>query len=293
MFKNSNTPYTVHDLHEKLYDFVVFDIETTGGNRETDRIIQLSAVKVRHDQIENEFNTYVNPHKKIPARIKGLTGILDSDVQDAPEIGPVMSEFQEFIEDLPLLGHNIKSFDLHFIYENGLRCSDFFVVDTKDLANEKRCYLNTENIKLETLKDYYGIVDKSHDSLCDCRTNLKVYQNLRDDNFSATPVVKVEQCVSNELTGLKFAVSGAFHGQERTTRAEVILFIENHGGKFTSGVSKLTDFLIDGTQIADNLKYETQSVKEKKAEEIMQSGGKIKVIDFLDLQTMVKNYGKY
>lgn len=86
--------------------FVCFDTETTGLKPAEEEITEIAAVKVRNGEVLEEFQTYVNPHKPIPANITELTGISDETVKDAPELSEALPQFLEFTGDLPLVAHN-------------------------------------------------------------------------------------------------------------------------------------------------------------------------------------------
>jgi DNA polymerase-3 subunit epsilon len=96
--------------------FTVFDTETTGFDVHTkDRIIEIGAVHITGLEVTNHtFQTYVNPHRSIPAEIVELTGIDDKDVIDAPNaIEGIQLFFQFFAQHSSScwVGHNL-SFDL-------------------------------------------------------------------------------------------------------------------------------------------------------------------------------------
>jgi len=116
--------------------YVVFDIETTGFSAETDRIIEIGAVKVEKGQITDKFSTFVNPKRPIPFRITELTSITDDMVIDAPEMEEVLPKFLEFVGDAVLVAHN-ASFDVGFIEQNCKRLgieAKFTSVDTVALG---------------------------------------------------------------------------------------------------------------------------------------------------------------
>ena len=73
--------------------FIVFDLETTGLNPASEEITEIAAVRVVEGEIRDSFQTYVNPHKPIPAEITELTGISDETVADAPDLDKAVPEF--------------------------------------------------------------------------------------------------------------------------------------------------------------------------------------------------------
>ena len=80
------------DLGTPLHDvtFCIIDLETTGGNRSTDMITEIGAVKVRGGEFLGTFQTLVNPGRAIPPQITVLTGLSDVLVSNAPRIEAVL-----------------------------------------------------------------------------------------------------------------------------------------------------------------------------------------------------------
>jgi len=72
------------DLGTPLVDveFVVLDLETTGGSPATDRVTEVGAVKVRGGEVLGTFHTLVDPEIPIPPLITALTGITDRMVAE-------------------------------------------------------------------------------------------------------------------------------------------------------------------------------------------------------------------
>ena len=116
--------------------FVCFDTETTGLKPAEEEITEIAAVKVRNGEVLEEFQTYVNPHKPIPANITELTGISDETVKDAPELSEALPQFLEFAGDLPLVAHN-AGFDMAFIHRACERLGierEFTSIDTVEMC---------------------------------------------------------------------------------------------------------------------------------------------------------------
>lgn len=95
-------------------NFCVIDLETTGGNPETEKIIEIGLAKIEHRKITEERSFLINPEKDIPDFVQKLTGIKKTDVEFAPKIEEVIDEITQFIGDSILVAHN-TSFDIPFL----------------------------------------------------------------------------------------------------------------------------------------------------------------------------------
>ncbi len=166
---------------EYLKDYVVFDLETTGVSCNRDRVVEISALKVVDGRITEEFSTLVNPECPIPYYASQVNGITDEMVEDAPVFEDALADFFEFAGDMVLVGHNIHSFDMKFIYRDsekffgGIPGNDY--VDTLKMA--RMCLPELRHHTLTDLADHYGIAtDGAHRALNDCRMNQAVYERL-------------------------------------------------------------------------------------------------------------------
>ena len=112
---------------------VALDLETTGLDPKSDQIIEIGAVRFNSRRIEDEFSTLINPGRAIPGFITKLTGISNAMVMNSPMIDDVLPELEDFVDDLPILGHNVQ-FDLAFFREfNLFKYND--ALDTYDMAS--------------------------------------------------------------------------------------------------------------------------------------------------------------
>ena len=185
-------------IFEYLADYVVFDLETTGTSCETDKVVEISAIKVINGRVTEEFSMLVNPGCPIPYYASQVNGITDDMVADAPTFESVLPQFLEFVGDLPLVGHNIHSFDLRFIYRD---CMEYFgqipgndYVDTLKIA--RICLPELRQHRLTDLADHYGIPsDGAHRALADCRMNQAVYERLGEElRKKADQIKKCPKC---------------------------------------------------------------------------------------------------
>lgn len=107
---------TFDDLGTPLCDvtFCILDLETTGGDRSTDVITEIGAIKMRGGVNLGTFQTLVNPGRAIPPSITVLTGISEAMVIPAPRIEQVLPSLLEFCRDSVIVGHNVR-FDVGFL----------------------------------------------------------------------------------------------------------------------------------------------------------------------------------
>ncbi|WP_054954754.1 3'-5' exonuclease [Paenibacillus dakarensis] len=174
----SEQAYEVNGLniqHILSRKFCVFDLEATGIQAETERIIQIGAVLMVKDGLipGKTFNTYVKPAKPIPPEIETLTGIYNGDVQHAPGLGEVYGSFLDFAEGTILVTHAGYEFDLPLLQREcarqGLAAPANPCIDTKALFT----YLHPEVeniISTDFLLNYYRLESKGiqrHDALGD------------------------------------------------------------------------------------------------------------------------------
>ena len=201
-------------LDKYVSDYTVFDLETTGVSPQKDKVIEISAIKVRNGQVVDEFSSLVNPMRNIPYGATRVNGITDEMVADKPVFEKVLGDFLDFIEDDILVGHNIHDFDMKFIHRD---CEAFFrmflgndYVDTLPLA--RKCLPQLGHHKLTDLALYYKIsINGAHRALNDCRMNQLVFERLGDELKNGTTALKIcPRCGGNlKLRNGKF---GSFLG---------------------------------------------------------------------------------
>lgn len=162
-------------------DYTVFDLETTGINVTEDDIIEISALRVRGGEVRDTFSTLVNPGRPIPYYATAVNGITDEMVEDAPDIEKALSSFLEFAGNDVLVGHNIQSFDLNFIYNAAMNLFGLVVdndfVDTLHLS--RSCLPQLKHHKLVDIASYFQISSKgAHRAFNDCLMNQKCFEEL-------------------------------------------------------------------------------------------------------------------
>ncbi|HHX36391.1 MAG TPA: PHP domain-containing protein, partial [Clostridiaceae bacterium] len=111
--------YGIDELPDYITQFVALDLETTGLDPNHDRIIEVGAVRYIRDadnqfvpDLDDSYQTFVNPQISLTEKIQKLTGITDFDLVGAPDAFSVMQQLKSFIGADPIVGHNVL-FDLN------------------------------------------------------------------------------------------------------------------------------------------------------------------------------------
>jgi DNA polymerase III epsilon subunit-like protein len=115
----------------------VFDFETTGLDPVNCKILEIGALKVIDGKEDEQFTRLINWGVPVPEEITKLTGITQQEI-DEKGIDPqtAKAEFKEFIGALPLVGHNIRNFDLLFLER-------FFDWTSEDWEDYRHNYVDT------------------------------------------------------------------------------------------------------------------------------------------------------
>ena len=123
----------------KLKDlfFTAFDFETTGLYPDSDRIVEIGAVKFNLAGEEYRYSGLINPGMKMPEQASQVNGITDDMLEDMPVEDDIIPGFIDFIDGTVLVAHNI-GFDAGFLKSAAvrldLRLSDLPCIDTLNLT---------------------------------------------------------------------------------------------------------------------------------------------------------------
>jgi len=169
---------------------VFFDLETTGTNIVSDRIVEIAYLKIFPNGNEESKRYLVNPEMPIPQEVTAIHGISDEDVKNEPVFKELAKIIAKDIEGCDLAGYNSARFDLPLLAEEFLRAN----VDI-DLAKRKMIDVQVIFHKMEqrTLSAAYKFycnseLTNAHTAEADTRATYEVlkaqldrYDNLKND----------------------------------------------------------------------------------------------------------------
>lgn len=167
-----------------LQSYISIDLETTGLNPKTDKIIEIGAAKVVDGVCVDTFSSFVNPGRRLEERITELTGIRDEDLAEAPYIEEVLPKLLDFLGDFCLLGHSVL-FDYSFLKKAAVNMDLPFEKQAIDTLKIARKYLaDLESRSLDKLCEHFQIPHNAHRALADADATHALYGRLAELFYS-------------------------------------------------------------------------------------------------------------
>lgn len=157
----------------------VFDIESTGLNPRTDRILELSVIRIEKDGTEHTCTWLLNPCLPIPRESTAIHGITDDEVRDCPTFLDSVDEIDTFFADCDLAGYNLIHFDIPILEEEFLRCGRDFQTASRRVLDAQRIFHKKEPRDLTAaLKFFCGrdLGEDAHGAEADARATLEVIE---------------------------------------------------------------------------------------------------------------------
>ena len=156
----------------------VFDIESTGINRRSDRIIELAIIKLFPDGKRETHEFLFNPERPIPAEATAIHGITDADVKDCPTFVQKAREVAALLDNCDLGGYNILGFDIPLLIEEFNRAGMTFNVETRRVFDAQRIYHKKVPRDLTAALSYYcnELHVNAHGALGDVEATLRVME---------------------------------------------------------------------------------------------------------------------
>ena len=271
-----------------ISDYTMLDIETTGLNPYRDHVTELGAVKVRANQVVDEFSQLVvYPRSNhVPHFITKLNGITEELLlKEGKPVKEAMTAFRKFIGDDIIIGYNVN-FDLNFLYDLARKfhlpeLSNNYV----DVLRLARVYYPQQHNRLLDCIQRAGIAQvEQHHGLEDSLDTKKVYDDFRR-HFTpellqeAQGKLKNIDLLQDELEvwelGFRNPVNNkkiAFAPEVEINGTEAAQMVNNMNGVAQTGVKADTDYLI----MSDDGFFSKNNPETLKAKEYNHAGSKIK-----------------
>jgi len=161
---------------------VFLDLETTGINIVTDRIVEIALVKVNTDGREEEKMFRINPEMPIPPETSLIHGIYDEDVKDKPTFKEVAKTLAKFIEGCDLGGFNSNRFDIPLLAEEFLRADIDIDLKKRKFIDVQAIFHKMEKRTLAAAYQFYcnQALENAHSAMADTKATLEVFKAQLD-----------------------------------------------------------------------------------------------------------------
>ncbi len=165
-------------------DFVVFDVETTGLNYETDELLEIGAVKIHDGKIVSKFQSLIKPRNPIPPSATAINNITDSMVSSSPSADAVVRDFYRYTRGCGLVGYNV-SFDQKFILQEAKKQNIIFDNEFIDLLPIAKSKLRLPHYKLsDVVKRLEITLDGAHRAYADALATAEAFLKLNSEEYA-------------------------------------------------------------------------------------------------------------
>jgi DNA polymerase-3 subunit epsilon len=168
---------------------IFFDLETTGTDTQTSRVVQIACIKIDNDGTKTEKQILINPTVPIPKEASDIHGITDDMVKDAPKFVNIAKAILSFFDGCDIAGFNSDNYDVPLLMTEfervGLTFPDWDCVFVDVLKYERLLHSNklTDVYKRYTGEELSG----AHDAMNDVRATLAVLLHQLEGKDEITP----------------------------------------------------------------------------------------------------------
>ncbi|MFC2089182.1 exonuclease domain-containing protein [Bacteroidota bacterium] len=169
---------------------IFFDLETTGINVASDRIVEIAYLKVDVNGNETSKRMLINPGMPIPEKSTEIHGITNEDVKDAPSFNEIAKTFAKEIEGCDLAGYNAVKFDIPLLAEEFLRSEVDIDLKKRKFVDVQVIFMKMEQRTLGAALKFYcnKPLENAHSAEADTKATYEVlqaqldrYSNLEND----------------------------------------------------------------------------------------------------------------
>lgn len=204
--------------------FIAFDVETTGLNPKTDRIIEVGAVLFENGEVIRQYGSLINVNTHIPSSATAVNHITDDMIASAPDERKVYSDLFEFLgdalnEQTIICAHN-ATFDMNFLSESLMRMGysgKIYYVDTLSLS--RNIITGLVNYKQDTVATHFNL------------SNPQSHRAISDATICGKILYKLLECYDNEQEKKRTAFENSKPtSEEREICAYIQKIIVDNGG---------------------------------------------------------------
>jgi DNA polymerase-3 subunit epsilon len=156
-----------------------FDLETTGINIRTDRIVEIAIVKVLPGGSYESIDERINPTVPIPPETTAIHGITDADVATCPTFVDRAQHYLDFLKGCDLAGFNLNRFDVPLLAEEFLRCDMAFDLEGRRIVDAQTIFHKREPRDLSAALNFYcGELEfeNAHSAEADVMATIRVLE---------------------------------------------------------------------------------------------------------------------
>ena len=215
---------------------VFIDLETTGINITSDRIVEIAIIKILPDKTKLVKHKLLNPQMPIPKSSIEIHGITDDKVKNAPSFKEVANELKQFIDNADLSGYNSNRFDIPLLMEEFLRAGIQIDMSNRRMLDVQTIFHMMEKRTLEAAYKFY------------CEKDL-VEAHSAEADASATWEILEAQLKRYETLGNSVETVLKFTGEEKYVDFARRFVLDNDVEVFNFGKHK-------GRPVAEVLKAE-------------------------------------
>lgn len=157
---------------------VFFDLETTGINIGTDRIVEIAILKLHPNGNKESYTWLVNPEIEIPAEATAVHGITNEQVVTEPTFKELAPKIDALIKDCDLAGFNSNRFDIPLLAEELMRAGIDFDMDNRKAIDVQVIYHKKEQRNLSAGYEFYcgKKLEDAHSASADTQATYEILE---------------------------------------------------------------------------------------------------------------------
>lgn len=179
----------------------IIDLETTGVNVATDKIIEIAIIKLLPDGTTVNKRKLINPQVAIPQSSSDVHGITNEMIKDAPTFKQVANEIKQFLDNCDLGGYNSNRFDIPMLVEEFLRAGLDFSMEGRKLVDVQKIFHFMEQRTLSAAYKFYcnKALANAHSAEADAMATLEILhaQVVRYPEIGLT-IESILNCIGDE-----------------------------------------------------------------------------------------------